>query len=209
MFKTLFIIVFIFFGSYSIMAQKTIQKEFSSEGIKTLSIADDAIYKITIQSSEESILKISAHISGEHSESVIIEEKIADGILSLKTGFAPFFKMENDKLAAHKVMAIELKITVPEKMAVEIKSKLASVYTDGIYKNLTISLENGNCVLNDFLGNAQLKTIAGNITVQAQNNVSGKAISKNGTVENNFLNKGKFFVEAESINGNISFLQTK
>ncbi len=204
-----FIIVILFFGSYCCMAQKTIQKEFDSEGIQKLSIADDAIFKITVQSSEESTIKVSAHISGEHFESIIIEEKIVDSTLFLKTGFAPFFTLENDKLAAHKMMAIEVELTVPKKLAVEVNSNLASVIATGTFKSLSISLENGNCILNDFFGNAQLKTIAGNIAVLAQKNVSGKAISKNGTVENNLLNKGKFFVEAESINGNISLLQTE
>ncbi len=207
--KTVFIFSFLVFGTLFCNAQKVIQKEFSSEGIQTLSILDDAIYEISIQSSEESTIKISAHISGEHSESIIIEEKITNGTLSLKTGFAPFFTLENDKLAAHKVMAIDLKILFPKKMAVEIKSKLASVNITGTFENLSISLENGNCVLNDFLGNAQLKTITGNINVHAQKNVSGKAISKNGIVENKLSGQEKFLVDAESINGSISLLQTK
>lgn len=203
------IIVFIFFGNYFCVAQKIIQKEFPSEGIHTISIKDDAIFKIEVQSSEEKSIKMSLHISGEHSESIIVEEKITDGILSLKTGFTPFFILENDKLAAHKVMALEMQITLPKKMAVEIKSKLASLNATGTFKNLIISLENGSCVLTNFSGNAQLKTIAGNITVRAHKNVSGKAISRNGTIENMLLKQGKYVVDAESINGNISLLQTK
>lgn len=191
------------------MAQKTIQKEFSSGGIGMLSIQDDAIFKIEINSSEEKSIKMSLHISGEHAESIIVEEKITDGTLSLKTGFAPFFTLENDKLAAHKVMALEMKITLPKTMDVVIRSKLASVNANGTFKNFNISLENGNCVLNDFSGNAQLKTIAENITVHAQKNVKGKAISKNGMVENDLPKRGKFLVEAESINGSISLLQIK
>jgi hypothetical protein len=204
-----FIIIILFLGNYCCLAQKTIQKEFDSEGIQKLSIADDAIFKIILQSSEETAIKVSAHISGEHFESIIIEEKIVDGTLSLKTGFAPFFTLENDKLAAHKVMAIEVKLTVPKKLAVEIKSKLASVIATGTFKSLSISLENGNCNLNNFFGNAQLKTIAGNIAVQAQKNVSGNAISRNGTVENKLSGNGEFLVGSESINGNISLLQTE
>ncbi len=207
--KKSIIVFFLALGTTFCNAQKVIQKEFSSEEIQVLSIVDDAIFKISIQSSEESTINISAHISGEHSESVIIEEKISDGTLSFKTGFAPFFSLENDKLAAHKVMSIEFKITVPETIAVEIKSKLAAVNTNGTFKNLNISLENGSCILNAFSGNAQLKTIAGNITVYAENNVSGKVISKNGTVENRLYKQGKFLIEAESINGSISLLQTK
>ncbi len=207
MLKTVFI--FLFFGITFCSAQKVIQKEFSAEGIHSLSINDDAIYKVTIHSSEESTIKVSVHISGEHAESIIIEEKIINGKLSLKTGFAPFFILENDKLAAHKVMAIELQMTLPNEMAVDVKSKLASILAYGSFKNLSFSLENGSCILNDFSGSAQLKTIMGNITVLAQKNVSGKGISMNGTVENKLSEQGKFFVEAESVNGSISLLQTK
>lgn len=203
------IVLLLFFGTVFCTAQKVIQKEIASDGIQILSIPDDVIYKITIQSSEESIVKISAHISGEHAESVVIDARIIEDTLSLKTGFTPFFDLENDKLAAHKVMAIEMEITLPKEMAVQIKSKLASVNTEGIFKNLDISLENGNCILTNFLGNAHLKTMGGNITVWAKKNVSGKAFSKNGTVENELPNQRKFLVEAESSSGNISLLQTE
>lgn len=202
----LFLLVF---GTTFCSAQKVIQKEIASEGIQTLTIIDDAIYKVTVHSSEESFIKISTHIYGEHAESVLIEAIIIEETLSVKTGFTPFFALENDKLAAHKIMAIEMEITLPKKMAVEIKSKLASVNTDGVFNNLNISIENGNCILTNILGNAHIKTTGGNITVWAKNTVSGKAFSKNGTVENKLLNHGKFLVEAESSYGNISLLQTK
>ncbi len=207
--KKLFIAFLFVFSITYCNAQKVIEKEFSSEEIKTLSIVDDAIFKIEIQSSETSIIKISANISGEHSESVIIEEKNTEGILSLKTGFAPFFSLENDKLAAHKIMAIELKIEVPKTISVEIKSKLASIFANGTYKNIAVSIENSNCDLQNFSGNAHLKTTNGNITVIANSTVSGKAISINGIVKNGLPNHGKFLVEAESINGIILLLQTK
>ncbi len=209
MLKKIVIAYFLFFATTFCHAQKVIQKEFSSEGIQTLSIADDAIYKITLHSSEESSIKVSLHISGEHFETIIIEEKIFEETLSLKTGFLPFFTLENDKLAAHKLMGIEVEVTVPENLEVEIKSKLTSVIATGTFKNLNISLENGSCSLYEFLGNAHLKTRTGNITVQAQNEVAGKTISKKGTIVNKLSSQGRFLVFAESTNGNIWLLQTK
>jgi len=209
MHKLIFIITFLFFGNHYCWAQKVIQKEFSSEELHALSIIDDGIYKIKIQSSEEPTIKLELHISGEYSESVIIEEKIIKGILSLKTGFAPFFKLKNDKLAAHKVMALEIKLIIPETISVEIKSKLASAKTIGKIKNLAVVLENGNCDSSNFQGNAHIKTEGGNIIVHAQNNVSGSAISKFGIIENTLPKHRKYSIEAESNNGNISLLQTE
>jgi hypothetical protein len=191
------------------VAQKTIQKVFSSEEIHTLSIKDDGIFKISITSSENSEIIFKVHISGENSENVIIEKKLADGILSLKTGFTPFFILENDKLAAHKIMAVEVTLVVPKTVSIEIKSKLASVFANGKINSLAVSIENSDCELRNFSGNAHIKTIDGNIKVVAESNVSGIANSKNGTVENRLQKQGKFMVETESINGNIRLLQTK
>ena len=72
-----------------------------------------------------------------------------------------------------------------------------------------ISIENSNCDLRNFSGNAHLKTVKGNITVVANNDVSGKAFSKYGIVKNELTSNKKFLVEAESIHGSISLLQTK
>ncbi|MAB56108.1 MAG: hypothetical protein CL524_01025, partial [Aequorivita sp.] len=149
------------------------------------------------------------HISGEHSENVIVEENITENTLSLKTDFSPFFLPEDDKLAAHKVMAVEVDLTIPQTISLEIKSKLAAVTAEGRIYELAVSIENGACVLTNFMGNAHLKTTDGNIWVRATSTVSGQATSTHGTVENKLWGNGKFFVEAESINGDISLLQTE
>ncbi|WP_347373471.1 hypothetical protein [Aequorivita sp. Q41] len=207
--KTFYTILFLIFGSSFCAAQKVIQKEFSSNEIHAISIKDDAIYSINVEATERKTVLLAVYISGEHSESVVIEERLSDGTLALNTGFMPFFTLENDKLAAHKVMAIEIKLTVPKTISVVLKSKLASLETKGAIKDLAVFLQDGNCTLIDYSGNAHLKTRNGNITVHAQKTVSGSAISENGTVENLLLKNGEYIIEAESINGNIWLLQTK
>tara|TARA_R110002020_G_scaffold144120_4_gene316958 strand:- start:5906 stop:6535 length:630 start_codon:yes stop_codon:yes gene_type:complete len=209
MYRLCFILIVIFFGSNYVTAQKTIKKEFSAEGINTLSIVDDAVFKITINSSEGKDIKLSVQISGEHSEDIIIEEHFSENKLSLQTGFSPFVLLEDDKLAAHKVLAVEIMLVVPSTISVEVKSKLASVFAEGNFSALAVSIENSNCELRNFSGNAHLKTKDGNINVVAERDFSGIAISKYGTVENMLPKHGKFSVEAESINGNIRLLQTK
>src|SRR5690606_17153034 len=126
-----------------------------------------------------------------------------------KTGFSPFVFLEDDKLAAHKVLAVEIVLIVPNTISVEVKSKLASIFANGNFKALAVSIENSNCELRNFSGNAHLKTKDGNINVVAESGVSGIAISINGTVENMLPKRGKFTVQAESVNGNIRLLQTK
>lgn len=210
MFRNFYLIsVFIFFGSSACLAQKIIDKEFSASGLQSLSINDDSVFSIKITSSKRESIKMKVHVSGEHSEAIIIEENRSDGKLSLKTAVMPYFIFKNDKLAAHKVMAIEIEILIPETISVAIKSKLASLETQGEIQNLAVALQKGNCTLRDFSGNAQLKTIEGDIRVVAQKDVSGAAVSKNGSVENSLSENGKFYIEAETFKGDISMLQTK
>lgn len=204
-----FILTFLYFGNLYCVAQKVIEKEFSAAGLHSLFIEDDAIFNIKITATERESIKLKVRISGENSEAIIIEESYSEGKLSLKTGLLPFFSFQNDKLAAHKVIAVEMEILIPNTISIEVKSKLASLETIGPLANLAVFLYNGNCISNNFSGNAHIKTVNGNITVQAATNVLGFAISENGKVENLLKNNGKFILEAESINGNIMLLQTK
>lgn len=207
MLRTLFIIAFIFFGSNICSAQKVLQKEFTAEGIETLVIQDDAVFKISVKTEKSNSIKVLVKIAGENSESVILEEKFQHGELDLSTGFTPFFEKINDKLAANKVLSIEMEIVVPPQISLRLKSKIASVIATGNYKNVEIGLDEGSCVLKDFSGNAILLTKLGNITVYAKDEVSGTGVSRHSEVKNTLPKKGKFHIEAESINGAISLLQ--
>lgn len=209
MYKTFFIIIVFFFGSFCCVAQKIIEKEFSAEGLLSLTIEDDLIFNIKIVSSKRESIKINVHVSGEHAEAIIIEEKRSKGKLSLRTAVMPYFIFEDDKLAAHKLMAIEVMLFIPENIAVEIKSKLTSLETTGKIRNLSASLQKGSCTIIDFSGDAHIRTVDGNINAKAQKEVCGKALSKNGTVENSLSKRGSFLLEAESINGDIYLLQTE
>lgn len=106
-------------------------------------------------------------------------------------------------------MATEIMVLIPETISVEVKVKLASLETKEKIKNLAVSLEKGNCMITAFLGNAHLKTTDGNIEVMAKKEVSGKAVSRNGSVENTLPEGEKFLIESETFNGNIYMLQTK
>lgn len=92
--KTIFITVFILLGSYCCLAQKIIDKEFSTEGIHKLAIIDDSVFRIRILSSKREFIKMKVYVSGENSETVIIEENLSKATLSLKTALTPYFAFE-------------------------------------------------------------------------------------------------------------------
>ncbi len=187
------------------------EQEFSASEISTIEISTETIYHIKITSEKTNTIKIKTHIEGEHYENVVLNMIEKEGTLQIDTSFSPFFKTENDKLAAHKVIAIEIELIVPEEISIKIEAEIASVETYGKFKNISVLLENGNCKLQDFLGNAMLKTKQGFIEVYAENKMFARAISKKGTVINELLNRNKnasdYQIEAESLSGDISLYQ--
>lgn len=207
MLKTIvYILVGIIFSSEGV-AQKTLQKEWNAGAVDTLSIVSDAIYSIEIKSVETNTISISTSIEGEHYESVMVNAVTTGRKLNISTGFRPYYIPENDKLAAHKILSIEMHIVVPENIAVVVYSELASVTGYGQYRYFEVALGGGRCYLYDFIGNARLYTTNGEIVVHTFPGVRGKANSLKGQVTNNLGETGKFYIEAESKVGQIKLLQ--
>ncbi len=206
--KIIYILLLISFVSES-FAQKVLQKEWDASGISKLVIESDEVFNIKITSEKTNTIKIDTHVEGENYEDVVLGVIEKEKSLILNTGYSPYFEAKNDKLAAHKVIAIEMEVTLPETMMVSIRSGIASVEGYGSFKSFEAGLESGNCILYNFRGNALLQTKQGAITVYAKENVKGKAISKRGIIHNTLPMKGKYTINAESIDGTIRLIQNK
>lgn len=190
-------------------AQKVLEKEFNASGFNTLILDSDTVFTVRLSSEKTDKIRINTHVEGEYHENVVVNTSEENKTLTVTTGYSPFFEKENDKLAAHKVIAIDMVITVPETMKVEVHSKIASVIGEGTFNNVFVALENGTCHLKNYTGNATLYTKQGAIEVYASPAVSAKAISKKGNIKNELPKHGKYKIKAESITGSITLLQNK
>lgn len=202
---------FVLFVAISIsgIPQKKINKQWEAEGIEKIEFSSDQVYLIEIHAVKTSSLKLEVHIEGEHSENVMVSSSITNKTLSLSTQYRPFFQIPNDKLAAHKALSVEVKLIVPEGMEVKISSPLAGLIVRGTYKRLDVTLDQGYCEVKNFLGEALLYTKGGAIIVWAKEGVAGSATSQHGTILNELQKEGNYYIRAESVNGNISLLQTR
>ncbi|MBW2937111.1 DUF4097 domain-containing protein [Aureisphaera sp. CAU 1614] len=190
-------------------SQKVIEKTWDANAFDKLEINSDDVFKIKIVTEQTSEIKLISQIEGENYENLNIGASEKGKTLTLKTTYRPYFKPKNDKLAAHKVISIEMILTIPESMEVAITAKIASLEIQGSLQKLDVNLRDGHCFLKDFVGNARLNTRDGDITVNAQPWIEGKAISKYGIIKNELVSKGKYLIKAESVNGNISLLKTR
>ncbi|PQB05601.1 hypothetical protein [Aureitalea marina] len=198
----IFIVHFLLIGPVS--AQKTMNKQWSSEGLNVLQIRSDEVYNIKLYSHDEPEIRMSIYVEGESNESVVLEVKKRGDTLSLETAYSPYFEAYNDKLAAHKVIAIEMVVFVPSHIGVDLEARLASVDTYGPFNSLFVQLDQGNGIFNDFAGNGKLMARLGFIELWARDSVSGKAKSIFGKAINELPEGGQFQVEAESRHGNVT-----
>ena len=202
-------VILIFFGFSSANGQKTLEKEWDVTEIHRLEITTKDVYEIYIKSEPRNSIAIRLKMEGETSESMMLKELESNGILLLETAHNPFFKPYNDKLAAHKVLAMELEIVVPEHIEIAIQGTIASVIGEGSYQSLSLLLQNGYCNLQNFAGNAQIETKKGGINVSAKKGVTAFANSKYGKVTNELTKSGNYSIQAQSDFGDIELTRSQ
>ncbi|WP_139149353.1 hypothetical protein [Ulvibacter litoralis] len=207
MLKTVSFCFFLMFSfSYG---QKVVEKSLDASGLERILISSKTISRISIVSEKTDKITILTKISGETYENLVVTTSEENKTLILDTSYIPFFTAENDKLAAHKVISIEMTVIVPEFFSIAINSEIASVKASGSFDLLSITLRGGNCLVQDFIGNARIKTQKGAITVYTNSTVSGTANSVKGRVENELVSNGMYRIIAESRSGAIGLFQTK
>jgi hypothetical protein len=209
MLKKIVLSLLLVVGVSDAISQKLVEKQLDATGFERLIISSALISRLTIISEATNQIRIVNKVEGENYENVIITTSEENKTLKIGASYYPYCIAENDKLAAHKVMSVDIELTIPNFLYVEVDTSIATLSVTGNYLNFQAYLEDGNCELNNFLGNAIIKTKKGNIKVAAKENVSGRAFSTYGTVVNYLPGKAKYTVIAESQNGDISLLQTK
>ena len=192
-----------------LFAQKRSEQTFDKQDIKTLSINSNAIFKISITAQPVQEINIQTITDGETYESSLLHTKIIDQRLEITTGRTPDFTPFNDKLSAHKVLSIELGITIPQDFNIDIYSTLAEVSLKGRYKELQINLGRGGLIGRDIrFRESVINTISGNVALTTKR-ADVTANSRNGEVIiNSNLNEGPI-CSVESIYGDIEVLQVK
>ena len=192
-----------------LFAQKRSEQTFDGQDIKTLLINSNAIFKISITAQPVQEISIQTITDGETYESSLLHTKIIDQRLEITTGRTPDFTPFNDKLSAHKVLSIELGITIPQDFNIDIYSTLAEVSLKGRYKELQINLGRGGFLGKDIrFRESVINTISGNVALTTKR-ADVTASSRNGEVIiNSNLNEGPI-CSVESIYGDIEVLQVK
>mgnify|MGYP000111991646 CR=1 FL=1 len=203
-----FLIIILFFSISILSAQKLVKKSVLNDNISLININTENCFKVALETGKSNDILVEAKIEGEYQNDLSLRINEKGTSVFIDAGFNPNFKNPNDKLSAHKVISISLKITIPEHQNVHLYGKSSNVTVGGTYKNLNIVLSDGLCRLNHIKGKTVAKTQSGNIYLNS-NEVLVTAESKYGEVNIGKTTKGNNIFDLSSITGNIQVIDTK
>lgn len=192
----------------SVCAQKSTEKIWNADVINTIVIDGENVFNITVSNSLSNTILLKVKIEGEHANQLVMVDSVVNKQLYISSSFQPLFVKDNDKLSAHKVMSVEYQLLVPKNIKLEIKSNIGSVDLVGTYPSVFIELNQGNCNLKQFLGNASINTVNGDINIETDH-AKVEAFTKTGQITLTQFKFLKFNLNCHTINGDIKITKTE
>jgi hypothetical protein len=194
--------------SFGLRAQKKLQRIILAQDISLIQVNSANCFKIEMHTGQGNEVAIEAEIEGEYSQDLDLKVDVNGSTILIEAGFVPSFENPNDKLSAHKVISIMLKLTIPKNKNVEIYGTNSRVVIDGTYKEVNVALSDGVCQLNKVLGNVSVRTQSGSIGVLTKS-AQIEANSKYGKVSLNLIPKGLPIYKLQTVTGNIELIKTE
>ena len=183
-------------------AQKETTSIIDAEGINTIIISSDEVFRLNITAAPVDKITIKTKADGEYFNNISLDTEVQGNTLFLTSRYREILQSGFDKLSAHKVFAMEVFLQIPEDLNVEITSNLAAVFGKGDFKSLFVQLKSGFCTLEDFTGNAVINTYDGNVDVETED-AAIEANSRHGRINVPVNSFGTHSIQITTINGDI------
>ena len=189
-------------------AQKKVIKTIENPNVSFIQIDGKNCFSLALETVDIPRITVEASIDGEYLQDLLVNVKEEGSTVLVSTGFQPNFVFPNDKLSAHKVISISLKISIPNYINVNVYGTSTNVGVKGHYANLKISLSDGKCTLNGSGENVDINTQSGNIEV-ITTNAQIIASTKYGKINREAFASGDDHFTLNSVTGNISIRKTE
>lgn len=178
------------------------------ESVQLIQVNAENCYEVILETGDNNVVELEAQMDGEYSEDLQVKVSEVGKTLVLGAGFQPVFENPNDKLSAHKVVSIALKITLPNYKRVQVFGNSVRVVAFGDYLNLDITLSDGTCELHNITEEVNVRTQSGNILVYSDKGQIS-AETKYGKLTKNPIPKGFGNYILNSVTGNIILNKTE
>ncbi|MFI2741438.1 hypothetical protein ACG2LH_01750 [Zhouia sp. PK063] len=208
MIKNLLFIPIAVLLNYTAAAQKNVEKTiFDAHTFAVINLNATNCFEVKVATHASKEIIIKAHEEGEYQNKLVITTHKQDQNLKIGVVPSPFISLEDDKLAAHKVVSVSIELVLPENLSINIQGKEGAIFTTGKFRNIEETADEANCFLEDIEAeNINIQTFNGDIHLFT-NNGNVKAISKYGKVEKQNLPFDNEKYELKTVNGNIYVLK--
>ncbi|MBT8300154.1 MAG: hypothetical protein HKP42_05395 [Maribacter sp.] len=199
-------ILLIFFGILN--AQKVVKKSVLNPDTSAIFIDAEDCFKVEVTTTHSKEIVVEALIDGEYKNELLLAIKEEDSSLLISPDFQPSYIKPGDKLSAHKVVSISLRVQLPENMKVSLFGTNTNVYFHGRYKDLQVTLDDGICYFQGIKGKAHALTRSGDIYVYSK----GATIETKNSFGNTELGNipgGKDYFNLVTTTGNIYLKKTE
>lgn len=202
-------LILLILSLHTAYGQRTILKEVDASQMEELVVLPNEVSLLNITTNTQNKVIVTAIIAGEFASDIVIELDNNSPEWQLTTGYRPGYEPKDDKLSAHKVMSIELEISMPQQKDLFIGSVEASVSLTGTYNMAELLLVDGSINLESYYGAGVLKTMFGNINGSLLAGVQVNATAPKGTVVNQFTAIGLVELELMANRGDITLTKAK
>ncbi|NAS12561.1 hypothetical protein [Poritiphilus flavus] len=200
------VLLFLIFSN-GLLGQKLIEKKLISPGIRSVQVDTANCFEVELQNSASEELTVEASIEGEYSKDLLVKISEEGTTLKVSAGFQPNFRNPNDKLSAHKVVSIALIVRIPQFRQVKVYGTNSNITVSGNYKALSVTLDDGRCILNNVGYDTAVTTASGDILVYSEAGIVD-ALSKFGTVKDTRIPPGDNRYLLRTTSGNVTISKT-
>ncbi len=183
-------------------AQKVIKKSIVNTDISHIRIDVKNCFGIDLATSDSDVLVIEAQFDGEYEKDLLLNISEKGSTIVVSADLQPNFVKPNDKLSAHKVISVALKVILPKQKDVHVFGSNCNVIATGVYDFLKVSLNDGRCDLINVSEAVEVNTHSGHISAK-YSQAAIRAKSKYGKVIGTISKKGNSDYNLSTVTGDI------
>jgi hypothetical protein len=201
-----FLLMALLLSFFPAASQKIVRKTIALPLTNMLRIDARQCSRVELETRAVETLEVEATIDGEYSSEILLQFGKEGSTTTVEAGVQPLFKLPNDKLSAHKVVAISLKVILPEHRRVQLYGSRATFTARGTYERLHLILEEGGCSLLNITGQAEVSTRTADVYVESPG-ATILAESRYGSISPNRIPSGDTYYKLRTISGNIRLIR--
>lgn len=204
--KTSSCILFCFLLFIKIRAQTTTSFTIQDKSINQVSFSAEQVSVINFTTHSESSISFASASESTYKNELYFDYKVEGSVLFIKSVFPARLAFGDNKMTSMQEFSVSVNMVLPEDLKLDIRSDMASVEGQGVFKSLTINTKSGYCRLKSFLGNANINTYDGLINLTTRQ-AKIKAQSQTGNVNIDESLVQNYFINLRSVNGDIKVIQ--